>query len=238
MAMAAIANGGKLMRPYVVKAVVNHAGKVVDETHPEVVRKVISQRTARKVANVLEGVVSEEGTGSKAAIPGFKVAGKTGTSQKVNPKTRTYSKEKYVATFAGFVPVGRPRLVIVVVIDEPKGKYYGGTVAAPVFKELGLWSLNYFGVNPQITLASKRMDDLERRKRAVSKTVTKRPQRIKEGLLPDFKGLGMREVLKTGKSLGLQVVLEGSGLAVEQEPAPGKSLKKMKILRVNFKPPT
>ena len=132
------------------------------ETRPKVVRRVISDQTARRVAGILEGVVDEEGTGPKAAISGFRVAGKTGTSQKVDPKSKQYSRTKYVATFAGFVPVDHPRLVILVAIDEPRGIPYGGVVAAPVFSEVGLWSLNHLQVNPKIRLAEKGIDAKEK----------------------------------------------------------------------------
>ena len=126
MAMSAIANGGKLMRPYVVKKIIDRSGNTVMENNPEVVRRVISEKTARKVTAILENVTSADGTAPKAAISGFRVAGKTGTSQKVDQKTKRYSKSKYVASFVGFAPAEKPKMVIMVAIDEPEGLYYGG----------------------------------------------------------------------------------------------------------------
>jgi len=238
VAMAAIANGGKLMRPYVVKAVINESGGVKKETHPKVVRRVISDQTARRVAGILEGVVDEEGTGSKAAISGFRVAGKTGTSQKVDPKSKKYSRTKYVATFVGFVPLEHPRLVILVVIDEPKGIPYGGVVAAPVFSEIGLWSLNHLQVNPKIRLVEKGIDAREKTSSRSASTQTDRvPISVKTGFLPDFRGLGMRKVISEARSLGLKTLLEGSGLAVKQNPKPGSPLQKVHTVKVIFRPP-
>jgi cell division protein FtsI (penicillin-binding protein 3) len=241
MAMAAIANGGKLMRPYVVKAVVDESGRVVKETYPKVVRRVLSSRTAIKVAGILEGVVSEEGTGPQAAIKGFRVAGKTGTAQKVDPKTGTYSMKKDIATFVGFAPADQAKLVILVMIDEPEGISYGGVVAGPVFSEVGLWSLNHLRVNPQTELVDKGTDDEQNTDKLSDvglQKAEKPPVKVETGLLPDFSGLGMREVLKKGRSLGLKVTLKGTGLAVRQEPGPGAPLKKIGSIKVSFSPPT
>ncbi|MBW1781202.1 MAG: transpeptidase family protein [Deltaproteobacteria bacterium] len=246
MAMAAIANGGKLMRPFVVKKIVDESGRVVEETRPKVVRRVISGRTAKKVTAILEGVVSSEGTAVKAAIYGFQVAGKTGTSQKVDPKTKRYSKSKYIASFVGFAPSDRPSLLISVLIDEPKGAVYGGLVAGPVFREVGSWTLNHLRVNPQPDLVAMAEANPEKvstdapeddSERSVSPEVNRIADQLQEGLLPDFKGMGMREVLKRGRSLGLKVCLEGSGLAVNQKPAAGSPLHAIQTVKVSFNPP-
>jgi cell division protein FtsI (penicillin-binding protein 3) len=237
MAMAAIANGGNLMRPYVVKAIVDDSGHTVEETRPKVIRRVISKKTAEKTAWILESVVSEEGTAPPASIDGFRVAGKTGTSQKVDPKTKRYSWSKYVATFAGFVPANDPRLVILVAIDEPRGIHYGGLVAGPVFRDVGKWALNYFRVNPQVRLTQK-TGTKKPAKKGCSRKTNKIALSSKDGILPDFKGLGMREVLKKAHSLGLNVLVEGSGLAVKQTPGPGVSLKRANTLKIRFQPPT
>ena len=248
MAVAAIANGGKLMRPYVVRKIVDQAGRVVEEISPKVVRRVLSEKTCRQVARILEGVVGDKGTGKMAAISGFRVAGKTGTSQKVDTETKRYSRQKYVATFVGFVPADQPRLVILVVIDEPKGCYYGGVVAAPVFREVGQWALNYLKVNPQMCMAELSHKTKEPRGKSEKKRcpgpvnhiafkLKAEDDPVKTGVLPDFRGLGMRDVLKKGRSLGLKVVLEGTGLAIKQDPKPGSSLKRIDTVRINFRPP-
>ena len=246
MAMAAIANGGKLMRPYVVSKIVDASGNITEENNPKVVKRAISAKTARRVTTILEGVATEDGTAEKAAIEGYRVAGKTGTSQKVDPETKRYSKRKYVASFVGFVPSEKPRLVILVMIDEPKGHIYGGLVAGPVFKEVGTWALNHLRINPHPSLLGNiQAKSAEAREQPESPpeivdpsaSEEKPPLPLQSGQLPDFKGLGMREVLKRTHALGLKVSLEGSGLAINQSPDPGSSLETIKSVKVNFRPP-
>ena len=233
MAMAAIANGGKLMRPYVVKEVRDLRGRVIEKTEPRLVRKVLSPEAARITTRILEGVVEEKGTGSLAAVSGYRIAGKTGTSQKVDPRTRRYSNKNYVALFIGFAPVDKPKMVMLVVVDEPETKKYGGLAAAPVFKEVGAWTMNYMRINPDPTLLVKNQDDQEK-KAAIHVEVSQEGP----GLLPDFKGRSMRDVLKRARSLGLEVIPDGTGLAFTQQPAPGIPLDKITQVRVSFRPPS
>jgi cell division protein FtsI (penicillin-binding protein 3) len=153
-AITAIANGGVLMKPYVVAEIRDARGRVLKQVLPQVKRRVISPETARAVTAILEGVVAG-GTGGKAAISGFRVAGKTGTAQKIDPRTGTYSSSQFVGSFVGFVPADNPRLAMIVVIDEPQGEAWGGTVAAPVFNRVGEQVLTYLGVpsNQPVKLA-------------------------------------------------------------------------------------
>ncbi|MCC2640814.1 MAG: ftsI [Nitrospira sp.] len=144
-AVSAIANGGVLMKPYLVSEIRNAKGQLVAQTMPQAKRRVISAETARTLTTLLEGVVTG-GTGGKAAIPGYRVAGKTGTAQKVDPRTGAYSSQLLVGSFLGYVPAEEPRLAMIVVIDEPRGEAWGGTVAAPVFRRVGEQVLNYLGV--------------------------------------------------------------------------------------------
>ena len=132
-AISAIANGGIYMRPFVVKYIKDSHDQVIKETKPQILDKVISSQTSARVKAILQGAV-ENGTGKKAQIKGISVGGKTGTAQKV--VAGAYSHAHFYATFAGFAPVENPRLVAVVVFDEPHPAYYGGTVAAPVFSEV------------------------------------------------------------------------------------------------------
>ncbi|HXH85248.1 MAG TPA: penicillin-binding protein 2 [Nitrospira sp.] len=145
-AIAAIANNGVLMKPYVVSEVQDQKGQILKEALPHVKRRVISPDTARALTTILEGVVTN-GTGMKAAIPGFRVAGKTGTAQKIDSRTGTYSATQFVGSFVGFVPAEAPRLAMIVVIDDPQGEAWGGTVAAPVFRRVGEQVLTYLGVS-------------------------------------------------------------------------------------------
>jgi cell division protein FtsI (penicillin-binding protein 3) len=128
-AIAAIANGGRLMKPYVVSEIRDAQDEVKRQILPQVRRRVISPETARAVTRILEGVVTE-GTGGKAAINGFRVAGKTGTAQKIDPRTGAYSDSKFVSSFVGYVPADNPRLAMIVVIDEPQGVELLGCLVA------------------------------------------------------------------------------------------------------------
>jgi cell division protein FtsI (penicillin-binding protein 3) len=230
MAFGAVANGGHLMRPYLVKSILDQRGKVVREFHPAVRRDVISSETAKKVRDILEGVTREGGTAPKAAIEGYHVAGKTGTAQKVDPIEKTYSNDKFVAFFGGFAPSDSPAIVILVALDEPKGKPYGGVVAAPVFSEVGYWTLNHLGVIPSTQHRFSRPVERQREKIRV-----RNPDM--PGLIPDVQGLGVRDVLRKAQRLGVRVVVKGSGLAVEQSPTAGTPIKKGKLLTVTFRPP-
>ncbi len=148
-AMSAIANGGNLVRPYVAKSIVAADGKVIIENAPKPVRRVISEATARTLATILKGVVTD-GTGKAAAVEGFEVAGKTGTSQKIDRTTGRYSRSKVVASFVGFVPVEQPQLAIIVVIDEPTTLRWGGSIAAPTFREIARESLKHLRKSPVV----------------------------------------------------------------------------------------
>lgn len=141
-AYAAIANGGILRTPRLIDAV---GGVRRPEAHG---RRVISQRTAAEVREMLRGVLAAGGTAAEAEIPGYDLAGKTGTANKVDERTGEYSRSRYIASFMGFAPARDPRLLISVVVDEPQGSIYGGQVAAPAFQKIAAWALPYFGVRP------------------------------------------------------------------------------------------
>ncbi|MBI4826820.1 MAG: penicillin-binding protein [Nitrospirae bacterium] len=135
-AYSAIANGGFLMKPYIVSEIISDTGEVIKKNDPVIVERVISARTAGVITDILKGVTEEGGTGKNAEITGNLVAGKTGTAQKVDPDTGRYSKDKFISSFVGFAPADKPEIALVVVVYEPKGATYGGVVAAPVFKRI------------------------------------------------------------------------------------------------------
>ncbi len=239
-AFGAIANGGCLMRPYLVKSIVDQGGKPIHEYYPQTRRRVISEMTARKVKAILEGVVDKDGTAPRAAIQGYRAGGKTGTAQKVDPIEKTYSNKKYVAYFGGFVPSDSPEIAILVALDEPKGRPYGGVVAAPVFSDVGGWTLNHLNVVPSVTTAtaSREMGAPSGNDRP-SRTEGEQVARGLDlpGLVPDVRGLGVREVVRKAKALGLRVIVKGSGMAAEQSPTPGLPLHGDTPLVVTFRPP-
>ncbi|MGQ0644856.1 MAG: peptidoglycan D,D-transpeptidase FtsI family protein [Elusimicrobiota bacterium] len=156
-AFSAVANGGVLMEPRLFRQMRNARGETRDFPAPAVVRRVVSQETAGALKDMLEGVVTR-GTGQAARLDGWTAAGKTGTAQKIEPETGRYSRDKFVASFCGFAPAGKPRFVILVVYDEPKGPEWGGHNAGPVFKSVARHALSYVGVPPdgEVQVAQRR----------------------------------------------------------------------------------
>jgi len=148
-AISVIANGGLLMRPYIVKEIQDKYGEKIKEFSPVVINKVISPGTANRVKEILMGVV-ENGTGKLAAVEGFRVAGKTGTGQKLDPDGR-YSHTKFNASFIGFAPADDPAIAICIIADEPRPYYFGGVVCAPVFKRVAADVLKYLEILPSAT---------------------------------------------------------------------------------------
>ena len=150
-AMSCVANDGVLMKPQFISRVFDHAGKTVVPFDPKPVRKVISSKVSRQLSEMLVSVVSKEGTARRAAIEGFSVAGKTGTTQKIIEGK--YSNRHHVASFVGYFPAHDPKVVITVVVDEPKMTKgllgYGGVVAAPSFQKVGKGIINYWGLKPE-----------------------------------------------------------------------------------------
>jgi len=234
MAYAAIANGGFLMRPYVTRRVVSPGGEVLLENQPHVVRRVISEKTAKSLAGILRDATSEAGTGRMANIEGFEVAGKTGTAQKADAVHGGYSKKR-VGSFVGFVPANDPRLVALVLIDEPETQVYGGVVAAPVFRNIVQGALRRLAVAPEkaapIPAVDKREDFTERR-------VVKRSSKgaVDGGVdaVPDFIGLSLREALEKAQSMNVKVRLRGNGYVVRQAPAAGGRWNVGQVLVLNL----
>lgn len=233
--VSAVANGGVLMKPYLVERVVDDSGREVQRFQPQVVRRVISAETAGQVTRMMEGVVAAGGTGTKAAIEGFRVAGKTGTAQKVDPVSKGYSVSKRTASFVGFVPADKPQLTILVVIDEPKTSPYGGVVAAPAFREIAVNTLGYLkgttgsGKSPQVVQAkappqaaqpqpNELVADAAREGGAVDVAGT-------GTVMPDFRGMSMRRVLQVMEKRQINIQLRGSGRVIEQHPQPGQVIR-------------
>ena len=147
-AVSAIANDGMLMKPYIVKAVTDQTGQRVAVCQPQPVRHAVSARTAEIVKKIMQTVITEGGTGVNAALDGYSVCGKTGTARKLDEDGK-YSDSRHMASFVGFAPADRPAIAILVVIDEPKETYYGGAVAAPVFKDIAQQTLSYLNIAPE-----------------------------------------------------------------------------------------
>jgi len=225
-AFAAIANGGDLLRPYIVKRITNEDGTVRYAATPHLERRVMSRRTAEAVTRLLVGV-TEHGTGKQAVIDGFQVAGKTGTAQKVDPGTGRYSARDRMSSFIGFVPADKPALVVIAVIDSPRTATYGGVVAAPVFRAVAEYGLARRGILPSVEPAEVAPRPAPALRRAAA---TVEPEAEAEevtveiatpGGVPSFLGLPMRDALVRAQAEGWAVRVEGSGYVSKQAPLPG-----------------
>jgi cell division protein FtsI (penicillin-binding protein 3) len=234
MAYAAVANGGFLMRPYVVQRVVGPKGEVLLENQPHVVRRVISEKAARTLASMLTEVTSEGGTGTMASLEGFDVAGKTGTAQKADPVRGGYSSKR-VASFVGFVPAEEPRLVVMVVVDEPEASSYGGVVAAPAFGNIARGALRYLAVAPRtpdlMPVAAAPAE--VRLRRIVAKDAAANAPENPNGA-PDFLGLSLREAVEKARAAKIKVKMHGYGHVIKQQPPPGAAWSDNQDLILNL----
>lgn len=256
-AMGAIANGGKLMRPTLLKRVTDARGQVVQELLPRVRRRVLPARVARLVSDMLIGVTGEDGTAAEAAIDGYLVAGKTGTAQKADFVKGGYAADKWVSSFVGYAPAHRPRLVVGVTIDEPVIAHYGGTVAAPAFRRVVEASLRHLGVSADHGAGTLAEHLKERRKRArlaakaAGESVEADADAVAEApkvaqlpetptgmrRVPDVIGRSARAVVVAAEEAEFAVVLEGTGLAVSQDPPPMEIVERGSSLHVVLAPP-
>lgn len=231
-AISAIANGGMLMKPYLVERITDNNGQELQHIEPQTVRRVISAETATSITRMMEGVTQKGGTGTSAAVEGFRVAGKTGTAQKVDPAGRGYSATKRTASFVGFVPAEKPMLTILIVIDEPATSPYGGVVAAPAFREIAFNTLCYLKV-----AGVGKVCNLPQQQQAVPVPQTRQDEYSEavEGggmdaagtgtEMPNFTGMSMRRVLQVMEKRQLNLQLRGSGRVIEQHPQPGQMIR-------------
>ncbi|HEY6361221.1 MAG TPA: penicillin-binding protein [Vicinamibacterales bacterium] len=230
-AVSAVANGGELLEPRVVRAVVRGGGRAA--VPRKVVRRTVSAETAAQLTTMMEGVV-ERGTARRARIPGYTIAGKTGTASKV--VGGRYSRSDYNVSFVGFVPSRDPMFTIVVVIDSPKKiSAFGGVVAAPIFQRIADAALRREGVPPSINAAPPL---LVARHEDVREQPTVAPARLpaivtlatpaagSAPIFPDLLGLSARDALRSLARLGLGARLHGAGLVVAQRPDPGTPIER------------
>lgn len=215
-AFSIVANGGRRVTPRIVDRVVDARGRVVYEPRADRGERVISEKTAAVLNGMLKTVVAR-GTGKAAAVPEYIVAGKTGTAQKA--ARGGYSLEKYVGSFAGYVPADRPRIAILVTIDEPKGQHYGSVVAAPAFREIAEGTLRYLGVPP--SLPGRRIDATAPRLASFSQPHSPAEPSSDARVVPDFRGLDGRSAAAEATRAGFAVSVKGSGIVRTQTPAPG-----------------
>jgi cell division protein FtsI (penicillin-binding protein 3) len=243
---SAIANGGKLMKPFLIKRIVDSDQHVVTEREPEVIRQVLSPKEASILTLMLSGAT--EGTGKLARVDGYPVAGKTGTAQKVNPEGRGYIPNAHICSFAGFVPANNPQFAIYIAVDNPKKLGYGAEVAAPLFNHLASFALNQRGFMP-IVVTPNLMSQNKNEKgetappssHLVSQLAAQSLKFIDDGTIPDFSGLTVRDVgrvlkeyEKRGQSLDNSIELIGSGTVESQWPQAGQKLKTGQKIKLVF----
>jgi len=219
-AYAAVANDGVMMRPYIVSRMLDTAGNVVSESKPEKVRRVIKTETAHYLrTHYLEAIVVE-GTGIAAAIPGVSVAGKTGTAQKL--KNGSYHERAYVASFVGFYPAEKPRIAMLVVVDEPKKAYYASTVAAPVFSRIG----------QRMIFSSEKL----KKELAIVSSGKEALDRLQAVAVPELGGLPGKDARRLLEWTGLVMEYEGSlkDSVAAQEVASGTMLAEGSPVKVTL----
>lgn len=232
-AMSAIANDGVLLKPYIVKTIRNADGSIYEERSPQEVRRTIESATDKTLVGLLEQVVASGG-GAKAGVKGYRIAGKTGTAQKIREDGAGYMEGRYIASFCGFAPVEDPQLTVLVMIDDPsQGNYYGGQIAAPVASRIFSQLFRYLHIAP----SSDPFADMEPPKTPQPKPIKGYEGKVPEGkiVMPDFSGKSLREVARIASEKGLTFESEGSGFATGQSIPPNTLVDQGREVVVYFK---
>ncbi|MCX7970089.1 MAG: penicillin-binding transpeptidase domain-containing protein [Negativicutes bacterium] len=234
-AIAAIANGGLLLEPHIVREIRDAEGGVEFDASTTPVRQVIQPEVAAELAKMMQQVISD-GSGKRAAVKGYNLAGKTGTAERLREGGGGYSG--YIASFVGFGPVEEPQFVVLVVIDNPKGLIYGGEIAAPVFREIVSQLLSYRNVPRTVDSVVEQAartaappsgsDGKSSPPPPAGNGATGRP------VMPDLRGLNVRQVCTMLSDRGIGVRINGSGLAVGQSVPPGRPLDENEVVTVDF----
>ena len=232
MAYSAIANGGWLLEPTLVKKIYSDMSKKEETFETKKIRRVLSESDASTMRLMLMAATSKEATGYSARIKGFPVAGKTGTAQKVDLVRGGYKKGAYLASFAGFVPANKPKYVIYIAVDNPRNEYYGSQVAAPVFSRVASYLVRKDGLQP-ILISDKDLFDESQKKGKVKKV--SRTSTWQGNTTPDLKGLTLREVLKKLNGRDLKLDIRGSGKVSSTWPKAGEKLPRNKKIKLKLK---
>ena len=227
-AFGALANGGHMVQPHIIKSIDNPDGTVYEKKETVEVGQPIPEGVAKQIVAILEKEVSEGG-GHKAYVEGYHFGGKTGTAEKLDPENGGYLKGRYIASFIGFGPIEDPRFVALIVIDDPGGTFYGGQIAAPVFKDIMSQLVRYYQISPSVSK--------EKKGKAPAKVERPMVQTNGDGqiILPDFTGWSTGEVRDWLHEAGLSFVPEGTGYAISQEQVSGEAVDPGSAVRVYFK---
>ena len=237
-AMSAIANGGMLMRPHIVREIKNPDGSIYEERRPQEIRETLQKTVNRTLIGLLEQVVATGG-GSKAGVRGYRIAGKTGTAQKIRLDTSGYMEGRYIASFCGFAPVEDPIFTVLVMIDDPRGgNFYGGQIAAPVASRIFAQLLRYAHVEP----SSNPFTPIEEPEAPVRNAAEEKRMEAAavppegKAIVPDFTGLSMREAARLAELRGLFFESEGTGAAVGQSLSVNDIVEQGTHVKVYFEP--
>jgi cell division protein FtsI (penicillin-binding protein 3) len=234
-AFAAIANGGRLMQPHVVRAVLDERGREVRRIEPRAVRQVVSPETAATLTDILTTVVAD-GTGHRARVDGYPVAGKTGTAQKADPVTHVYSRRPGVLSFVGFVPADAPRLAILALLDEPKHAAWGSEAAAPIFAAVAGPVLRHLEIPPSSGTPPVQLVRDATAPAPAAVIPLPVAQEGEEVLMPDLAGKSLRQALTLLAGLDLDIAVAGRGVVVRQTPAAGTPLAPGVACRLELAP--
>jgi len=226
-AVATLANEGVRMEPHIVSEIRDPSGVAIRIFEPKEDRRVVSDDTAKETLQMMVTVTEPGGTGTRAAIDGYAVAGKTGTAWK-HVEGGGYSATERIGSFIGVVPADSPRLAMAIVVDNPtKGSKFGGSTAGPVFADIGENALRMMGVPPNPALMKPKKDAPKQKQKLVIPTADPELRWGGQGayITPDLSGLSMRDALVTLEGAGLSVRLKGTGRVTKQNPRPGRQLR-------------
>jgi len=234
-AICAIANGGELVQPYVIDKIVAPNGEVVRRGRKRVVRRVISEEVARQMREMMEKVVSEGG-GKNASIKGYRIAGKTGTAEKL-ADGGGYAEGEYMSSFVGFVPADKPQYAMLVMLDRPQGAFYGSQVSAPIFRDTLQQILVAKGIQPQSSEGLPSFEAHIQNSNGQDQKPLPKLEKTNDGkwILPNLAGGDMRVVAETLKRGKLKLIPQGSGISWKQEPPPGSTLTEGASVNVWFR---
>ncbi len=231
-AFGGLANGGHMMKPFLIKEIDNPDGSIYKKTDPVEVSEPISPEVSRVVSDIMKEEVNSGG-GQNAKIQGYNFSGKTGTAQRLNSEGTGYAEGQYIGSFIGFGPTENPQYVVLIVVDNPSGVYYGAQVAAPIFKNIMTQIVAFKGVAP--SQVANNLDGASKVKANPQRELPNVFRNDSGILLPSFIGWSNREVNDWLDSAGLGFVPDGSGTAVNQDPASGSYIQPGDNVTVTFR---